>query len=84
MKQWNVKVLYLGGAYDSKSGLTPNLDEDLFLEIPHLQQINFLYYNISYQFQYAHSHNQLLLHYIHYPEICLAVNHNYIQFQKQY
>jgi len=36
MKQWNIKVLYLGGANSSKSDLTPGLDEDLFLEIPHL------------------------------------------------
>ena len=36
MRQWNVKVLYLGGAYSPKSDLTPNLDDDLLLEIPHL------------------------------------------------
>jgi len=36
MKQWNIEVLYLGGAYARKSDLTPNLDDDLLLEIPHL------------------------------------------------
>lgn len=36
MKQWNVKVMYLGHSYGPKSVLTPNLDEDLWLEIPFL------------------------------------------------
>ena len=36
MKQWNVTVLYLGHGGLRKSQLTPNLDEDLWLEIPTL------------------------------------------------
>lgn len=36
MRQWSIKVLYLGGGNSCKSDLTPGLDDDLFLEIPHL------------------------------------------------
>ena len=36
MKQWNVKILNMGWSKSPKSMLTPNLDEDLWLEIPFL------------------------------------------------
>jgi glyoxylase-like metal-dependent hydrolase (beta-lactamase superfamily II) len=36
MKQWKIKVMYLGHSYGPKSVLTPNLDTDLWLEIPFL------------------------------------------------
>lgn len=36
MKQWKVKVMYLGHAYGPKSVLTPNLDTELWIEIPFL------------------------------------------------
>jgi glyoxylase-like metal-dependent hydrolase (beta-lactamase superfamily II) len=36
MKEWEIKVLYLGHSVGPKSILTPNLDEDLQLEFPFL------------------------------------------------
>lgn len=36
MKQWSIKVLYLGYARHPKSVLTPNLDPDLMLDVPFL------------------------------------------------